>query len=125
MKIFDKVKKSEKKAEPENRDNKKDFKKTKLSKDKAGKIIIEPFFTEKTSNLTQLNKYVFKVSKRANKNEVKKAVEGLYEVNVTGVNIVKNSAKPRRVGKREMMKPGFKKAVVTIKEGQSIELTKS
>ncbi len=125
MKIFDKAKKSEEKAEVENRTNEKDFKKTRLSKDKVGKIIIEPFFTEKASNLMQLNKYVFKVSKKANKNEVRKAVEGLYDVNVVRVNIVKNSAKPRRMGRREIIKPGFKKAVVTIKQGQSIELTKS
>ncbi|MBU4339150.1 50S ribosomal protein L23 [Patescibacteria group bacterium] len=90
----------------------------------AGMIILEPLFTEKTSNLMPLNKYAFKVANQANKIEVKKAIEGLYNVNVISVNILKTSAKPKRVGRREMIKPGFKKAIVTLKEGESIEPTK-
>lgn len=125
MKILDTVKKAAKKSEEKEKENTgKIFKKKKLSKDNIGRIIAEPIFTEKSSNLMPLGKYVFRVSNQANKIEVKKAVEGLYDVNVTGVNILKTSAKPRRVGRREMLKPGFKKAIVTLKEGESIELTK-
>lgn len=125
MKILDTVKKAAKKAEEKEKENTgKAFKKKKLSKDNIGRIIVEPIFTEKSSNLMPFGKYVFKVSNQANKIEVKKAVEGLYEVNVTGVNILKTSAKPRRVARREMLKTGFKKAIVTLKEGESIELAK-
>ncbi|MDP3057245.1 MAG: 50S ribosomal protein L23 [bacterium] len=88
-------------------------------------IIFEPLFTEKISNLMPLNKYAFKVANGANKIEVKKAIEGLYEVNVTSVNMIKTSAKPKRVGRREMVKPGFKKAIVTLKAGESIEPAKT
>lgn len=131
MTILDKVKKITKKTETEKIEKKsekknigKDFRKNKLSKDKIGEIIFEPLFTEKISNLTPLNKYVFKVANQANKIEVKKAVEGLYNVNVVSVNMIKTAAKPKRVGRREMVKSGFKKAIVTLKAGQSIEPAK-
>jgi len=128
MTILDKVKKITKKEEivkgTEKKNAGKDFKRNKLSKDMAGMIILEPLFTEKTSNLMPLNKYAFKVANQANKIEVKKAIEGLYNVNVISVNILKTSAKPKRVGRREMIKPGFKKAIVTLKEGESIEPAK-
>jgi len=128
MTIFDKVKNIVKKEEARETENKteaknagKDFKKNKLLKDKIGLVVLEPLFTEKTSNLAPLNKYVFKIANSANKNEVKKAIEGLYEVNVTSVNIIKTSAKPKRVGRRKMIKPGFKKAIVTLKAGESLK----
>lgn len=128
MDILEKVKKIATKTEKTEKVEKKaaiDLRKNKLSKDKAGMVIVEPVFTEKSSNLTPFNKYVFKVKNGANKNEIKKAVEGLYGVNVIGVNILKTSAKPRRIGRREAIKPGFKKAIVTLKTGENIELTKS
>jgi len=131
MTILDKVKNIAKKPETakvektETTNAGKDFKKNKLSKDKVGLIIFEPLFTEKTSNLMPLNKYAFKVANRANKIEVKKAVEGLYEVNVVSVNILKTSSKPKRVGRYDTIKPGFKKAIVTLKAGESIEPSKT
>lgn len=131
MTILDKVKniakkpEAEKTAKTEKKNFGKDFKKNKISKDKISAIIFEPLFTEKISNLMPLNKYAFKVANGANKIEVKKAIEGLYEVNVTSVNILKTSAKPKRVGRREMVKPGFKKAIVTLKAGESIEPAKA
>ncbi|MFA6918482.1 MAG: 50S ribosomal protein L23 [Candidatus Gracilibacteria bacterium] len=130
MKILDKVKKITKKAETEKvektekKNTGKEFKKNKLSKDKVSMIMIEPLFTEKISNMLPLNKYAFKVTNHANKIEVKKAIEGLYEVNVVSVNMIKTTAKPKRVGRREMMQPGFKKAIVTIKSGEVIEPSK-
>lgn len=130
MTILDKVKKikkqtDEKKPENENKIIGKDFKQNKLSKDKVGLIMIEPLFTEKISYLAPLNKYVFKVANKANKIEVKKAIEGFYGVNVASVNILKTSAKPKRVGRREMVKAGFKKAIVTLNAGESIEPAKT
>lgn len=127
MTILDNVKKIAKKAETkaENKISGKDFKKNKISKDKAGLVIFEPLFTEKTSNLVTLNKYAFKVANEANKIEVKKAVEGLYEVNVVSVNILKTSEKPKRIGRHERVKQGFKKAIVTLKAGESIKEIKS
>lgn len=131
MTILDKVKniakkpEAEKAAKVEKKNAGKDFKKNKISKDKISAIIFEPLFTEKISNLMPLNKYAFKVANGANKIEVKKAIEGLYEVNVTSVNMIKTSAKPKRVGRREMVKPGFKKAIVTLKAGESIEPAKT
>lgn len=127
MTIFDKVKNITKKIEVEKTEKKnagKEFKKNKLSKDKISTVMLEPLFTEKTSNLTALNKHAFKVANQTNKIEVKKAIEGFYEVNVVSVNMIKTAAKPKRVGRREMIKPGFKKAIVTIKAGESIEPTK-
>ena len=130
MTILDKVKKITKKPEIEKVEKTKqktavkDLKKNRLSKDKIGKIVFEPLFTEKTSNLAPLNKYAFKVANDANKIEVKKAIEGLYEVNVVSVNIMKTASKPKRIGRHERTEVGFKKAIVTLKAGESIEPAK-
>lgn len=78
--------------------------------------------TEKTSNAAKINKYAFSVSPDANKVEVKRAVEGRYSVNVLKVNILNTVGKERRRGKQVGWKPGFKKAIVTVREGQSIEI---
>ncbi|MFA6918445.1 MAG: 50S ribosomal protein L23 [Candidatus Gracilibacteria bacterium] len=130
MKILDKVKKVTKKAETEKvektevKNAGKDFKKNKISKDKISTIVFEPLFTEKTSNLMPLNKYAFKVATQANKIEVKKAIEGLYSVNVVSVNILKTASKPKRIGRHERTEAGFKKAIVTLKAGETIEPAK-
>jgi len=128
MSILNKIKKTE--AKPKAEKTKvakvaKDLQRNKLSKDKVGLSIIEPLITEKSSILASLNKYVFKVKGNTTKNEVKKAIEGYYNVNVMDVNILKTAPKPKRVGKWIDMKPGYKKAIVTIKSGESIELVKS
>ena len=85
-------------------------------------VVKEPHISEKSSILAEENKYVFKVEARSNKPEIKKSVEGIYGVNVLSVKIIKAPAKKRRLGKTEGFKKGFKKAVVTIKEGQKIEI---
>jgi len=85
-------------------------------------IIREPHISEKATDLGQLNKYTFKVYANANKLEIKKSVEGIYGVNVLGVNMITIPHKKRRLGRTEGFKKGFIKAVVTIKEGQKIEL---
>ena len=65
---------------------------------------------------------MFEVSPNYNKNEVKNAVEGIYNVDVLSVNIIKIPAKKRRLGRTEGFRKAYKKAVVKIKEGQKIEI---
>ena len=84
-------------------------------------IIIAPIFSEKTSLLKEKqNKYAFEVSLNANKIEIKRAIEKIFEVDVTSVNTLKYDGKPKRYGRWEGYRPSWKKAVVTLKTGQSI-----
>lgn len=87
-------------------------------------IVLSPHVTEKGSALASVGKYVFKVFRGANKTEIKGAVHNLYNVDVTNVNIVNIPPKKRRVGNHMGTKSGFKKAIITLKHGQSIDLTK-
>jgi len=86
------------------------------------KILIEPHITEKTTDLEKKNQYVFKVFPKANKTEIKKAIEDLYKVEVLGVKIINVPKKRRRLGRISGWKKGYKKAIVKIKEGQKIEV---
>jgi len=86
------------------------------------KILVAPHITEKATNLAEKNQYVFRVWQKANKNEVKKAIENLYKVKVMDVKIINVPAKRRRLGRISGWKKGFKKAIVRIKEGQKIEI---
>ena len=86
------------------------------------KVLKSPQITEKATFLAEKNQYVFKISSEANKTEVKKAVEGIYKVDVSAVKIIKIPAKKRKVGKVSGWKKGYKKAIVKIKSGQKIEL---
>ena len=86
------------------------------------KILIEPHITEKTTDLEKKNQYVFKVFPKANKTEIKKAIEDLYKVEVLGVKIINVLKKRRRLGRISGWKKGYKKAIVKIKEGQKIEV---
>ena len=85
--------------------------------------ILFPVVTEKSTNLSEQNKIVFKVPRTANKKNLKKNIEKIFKVNVTKVNIInhKNSIKVTR-GKKVKVK-GFKKAIITLKKGQNIDLT--
>ena len=85
-------------------------------------VLKRPLITEKTADLSMLNKYIFVVGDGANKNEVKKSVESLYGVSVMSVNIVKVPRKKRHRGRVMGWKAGFKKAIVTVKEGDKIEI---
>jgi len=96
--------------------------KTGKSKGFSYNIIKEPHISEKATDLAEKNKYTFKVYANSNKPEIKKSVEGIYGVNVLDVNIIKAPHKKRRLGKTQGFKKGFIKAVVTIKEGQKIEI---
>ena len=85
--------------------------------------ILSPIVTEKSTNISEQNKIVFKVPEKANKKNLKTTVEKIFKVNVTKVNIInkKNRIKVTR-GKKVKIK-GFKKAIITLKKGQSIDLT--
>jgi len=86
------------------------------------KILKIPHVTEKATDLTKINQYIFKVWPRANKFEIKKAIESLYGVKVIGVKIINIPKKKRRLGKVSGWRQGYKKAIVKIKEGQKIEV---
>ena len=86
------------------------------------KILIEPHITEKTTDLEKKNQYVFKVFPKANKTEIKKAIEDLYKVEVLNIKIINVPKKRRRLGRISGWKKGYKKAIVKIKEGQKIEV---
>lgn len=99
--------------------------KAKITNTKGGfsyQVVKGPHISEKSTILAEKNSYVFTVYQTANKPEIKKAVEGIYGVNVTGVNVIKIPPKKRRLGKTQGFKKGYRKAVVTIKEGQKIEI---
>jgi len=85
-------------------------------------VLRRPLITEKNTVLQSLGKYVFEVAPGANKAQVKKAVEMAFKVSVTGVNMVKVQGKPRRAGRRMMTTSPWKKAIVTLKAGDKIEL---
>jgi large subunit ribosomal protein L23 len=85
-------------------------------------VLVKPRVTEKAHNALELNKYVFEVYASATKELVKKAIEGAYGVKVARVNIVNIPPKKRYFGRSVGMKSGIKKAVVTLKEGETIEI---
>lgn len=87
----------------------------------AYRILIEPWITEEATRIAELNKYIFKVAKNANKNEIKKAVEDVYNVKVKEVNTINIHRKKRIRGRTTGWKPGYKKAIVSVKEGDKIE----
>lgn len=85
-------------------------------------VIVRPVITEKNTALQGQNKYAFEVTPQSNKGEIKKAIEQVFKVKVTAVNIVSVPGKMRRQGKFRGMTPSWKKAVVTLKAGDKIEL---
>ena len=85
-------------------------------------LIIKPIVTEKATLLLEQNKYVFDVLPKANKPAIKAAIEDLFDVTVTKVNTLRLPRKQRRVGKFVGYKPQYKRAIVTLQEGDSIAL---
>jgi large subunit ribosomal protein L23 len=86
--------------------------------------IEKPWQTEKAGSFTAGGKYVFIVRPDATKPEIRKAIERLYSVHVTGVNVVHLPAKQKRVGALRGMRGGHKKAVVTLRKGEIIDVSK-
>ncbi|HVM77061.1 MAG TPA: 50S ribosomal protein L23 [Candidatus Paceibacterota bacterium] len=85
-------------------------------------LIKKPWITEKSTLLNQDGKYVFIVKEKATKQEIKKAVHALYNVDVVAVNVVNRPAKAKRYLNRYGAQEGYRKAIVTLKEGQKIDL---
>ena len=86
-------------------------------------IILSPVITEKSTNLNALNKLTFKVAKDANKSSIKKSIEKLYKVEVIKVNTILSKPRVKMVRGKIGSKTGYKKAIVTLKEGQTIDMT--
>ena len=85
--------------------------------------IISPMVTEKSTNLSEQNKIVFKVPMSANKVNLKKNIEKIFKVNVIKVNIINKQNRKKLTRGRKIKVSGFKKAIITLKKGQSIDLT--
>jgi len=85
-------------------------------------VLSRPLVTEKNVQLQALGKYAFEIASRANKHQVKQAVETAFKVDVTKVNIVTVPGKQRRIGRQQVLTPSWKKAIVTLKAGDKIEL---
>ena len=84
--------------------------------------IIAPNITEKSTSLSEHNKIVFKVQKNASKNSIKKSIEKIFKVNVIKINTINLKGKTKMVRNKKAYKSGYKKAIVTLKKGQSIDL---
>lgn len=86
------------------------------------KVIITPHITEKATALSGKNQYIFKIWPRANKVEVKKAIESIFGVDVLSVKIINVPPKKRRLGRIEGERSGYKKAIVKVSADQKIEV---
>ncbi len=85
-------------------------------------VLKRPVISEKSTMLGGQSKYVFEVARDANKLEIKDAVQKIFKVNVVDVNVINVPGKMRRVGKSRGMTSPHKKAVVTLREGERIEV---
>ena len=85
--------------------------------------ILSPMVTEKSTNLSEQNKVVFKVPRKANKVNLKKNIEKIFKVNVIKVNIINKQSRKKITKGKKVKIQGYKKAIVTLKKGQSIDLT--
>jgi large subunit ribosomal protein L23 len=87
-----------------------------------GEVLIAPVVSEKSYGQIAQNRYTFKIHQDAHKTQVRQAVEELFDVKVLNVAIIKVQAKPKRRGAIKGIRPGWKKAVVQLKQGDSIEI---
>lgn len=85
-------------------------------------VLRRPVITEKNTDLMAHNKYVFEVMKGANKSQIKEAVEKAFKVTVIAINVVTVPSKPRGFGRLRGHRPAWKKAIVTLKPGDKIEI---
>ena len=85
--------------------------------------ILSPMITEKSTNMSEQNKVVFKVPTNANKKNLKTNIEKIFKVNVTKINIIKKRSRIKLSRNKKIKVSGFKKAIITLKKGQSIDLT--
>lgn len=85
--------------------------------------ILSPMVTEKSTNLSEQNKVVFKVPRKANKVNLKKNIEKIFKVNVTKINIINKKSRNKITKGRKVKVMGYKKAIITLQKGQNIDLT--
>ena len=85
--------------------------------------ILSPFVTEKSTNLSDQNKIIFKVPNKTNKINLKKNIEKIFKVSVTKINIINKQPRKKIVRGKKVKVMGYKKAIITLKKGQSIDLT--
>ena len=84
--------------------------------------ILSPFVTEKSTNLSDQNKIIFKVPNKTNKINLKKNIEKIFKVNVTKINIINKKSRSKVTRGKKVKVKGFKKAIITLKKGQNIDL---
>ena len=85
--------------------------------------ILSPFVTEKSTNLSDQNKIIFKVPNKTNKINLKKNIEKIFKVNVTKINIINKQPRKKIIRGKKVKIRGYKKAIITLKKGQNIDLT--
>ena len=85
--------------------------------------VLFPVVTEKSTNMSDQNKVVFKVNRTANKNILKKNIEKIFKVNVIKINIINKKTRYKVTRGKKVKVTGYKKAIITLKKGQSIDLT--
>ncbi len=85
-------------------------------------VLRRPLITEKNTMLQAQGKYAFEIAREANKQQIKQAVEKVFKVNVLAVNVMTVPGKTRRVGRQQVLTQSWKKAIVTLKPGDKIEL---
>ena len=85
--------------------------------------ILSPLVTEKSTNLSEHNKIIFKVNTNANKKTLKSNIEKIFKVNVTKINIINKQSRNKLTRGKKVKVKGYKKAIITLKKGQNIDLT--
>jgi len=85
-------------------------------------VLIAPIVSEKSYSLIGDRKYTFRVHRNAHKTQIRQAVEELFSVHVTSVNVTKVQPKPKRRGYTKGYRPGYKKAIVQVREGETIPI---
>ena len=85
--------------------------------------ILSPLVTEKSTNLSEMNKVVFKVNSLADKKSIKKSIEKIFKVNVIKINIINKQRRIKIARGKKAKVQGYKKAIITLKKGQNIDLT--
>ncbi len=85
--------------------------------------ILSPVVTEKSTNLSEINKVVFKVNSSADKKSIKKSIEKIFKVNVIKINIINKQRRIKIARGKKAKVQGYKKAIITLKKGQNIDLT--
>ena len=85
--------------------------------------VLSPMVTEKSTNLSEQNKIIFKVPPGSNKKNLKNNIERIFKVNVTKINIINKQNRTKLARGKKVKVSGYKKAIITLKKGQSIDLT--